>query len=196
MVSDAAVCYNEEKHDVMNTYIYTHMYIYLYTYICIYICCNRNQCATSECWSRKWYARLAGRKIKRDEQIRSMPAIKDKETGKRRELTGEEKERIVNNIDEARGRRLRKLKIAENKARAEKMRKSTRRSPSWWANEVRKPRAGKRTRTRRKKTQKEAKSTRKRKLANEGSEIKHEWERQRLKEKQTKVRGKRKEAKA
>ena len=37
--------------------------------------CNRNQCATSECWSRKGYARLTERKIKRDEQIRSMPAI-------------------------------------------------------------------------------------------------------------------------
>lgn len=62
---------------------------------------------------------LAERKIKRDEQIRNMPAIKDKETGKRRELTREEKERTVNNKDEARGRRLRKLRIVENKAKTE-----------------------------------------------------------------------------
>ena len=48
-----------------------------------------------------------------------MPAIKDKESGERRELIGKEKEAIANRIDEARIRRLRKLRIAENKAKAE-----------------------------------------------------------------------------
>ena len=50
-----------------------------------------------------------------------MPAIKDKESGERRELTGREKEVIANNIDEARSRRLRKLKIAENRAKTEEI---------------------------------------------------------------------------
>ena len=47
-----------------------------------------------------------------------MPAIKDKESGERRELTGKEREVIANNIDEARSRRLRKLRIAENNGAA------------------------------------------------------------------------------
>ena len=47
-----------------------------------------------------------------------MPAIKDKESGERRELTGKEKEVIANSIDEARIRRFRKLRIAENMAKA------------------------------------------------------------------------------
>ena len=48
-----------------------------------------------------------------------MPAIKDKVTGEQRELTREEKERIMTNKDDARGRRLRKLRTAENRAKAE-----------------------------------------------------------------------------
>ena len=86
------------------------------------VSCNSKQCASSECWSRKGYARLAEKRIERDKQIRNMPAIKDKESGERRELTGKEKEMIANNIDEARSRRLRKLKIAESRAKAEEVR--------------------------------------------------------------------------
>ena len=83
---------------------------------------QQDQCATNECWSRKAYARLAKKRIGRNDQIRNMPAIKDKETGEQRELTSEEKERVMTNKDEARERRLRKLRISENKAKAEEIR--------------------------------------------------------------------------
>ena len=51
------------------------------------VSCNRNQCATSECWSRKGDMRLAKKRVERNDQIKNMPAIKDGETGKPRELT-------------------------------------------------------------------------------------------------------------
>ena len=51
-------------------------------------------------------------------------AIKDKESGQERELTRFEKERIIENREEARRRRLTKLRIKENKERAEDIRKA------------------------------------------------------------------------
>ena len=50
-----------------------------------------------------------------------MPAIRDKESGEQRELTRGEKERIMTNKDDARGRRLKKLRTAENRANAEEI---------------------------------------------------------------------------
>ena len=55
-----------------------------------------------------------------------MPAIKDKETGERRELTRSEKDRIAANMDEARNRRLQKQRIAENKAKAREIKEHRR----------------------------------------------------------------------
>ena len=82
--------------------------------------CNRNQCAANEC-------RLAENRIRRDKRINNMLAIKDKESGEKKELTGREKEMIANSIDEARSRRLRKLRIVENRARAEEVREHRKR---------------------------------------------------------------------
>ena len=45
------------------------------------VSCNSNQCASSECWSRKGYMNLSRKKFERNEQIRNMAAINDKETG-------------------------------------------------------------------------------------------------------------------
>ena len=38
------------------------------------VSCNRNQGATTDCWSRKRYTILAGKTTRRDEHIRNMPA--------------------------------------------------------------------------------------------------------------------------
>lgn len=66
--------------------------------------------------------RLAKKRTERNDQIRNMAAIKDKETGEARLLTKDEKERIMANRDDARERRFRKLTISENKAKAEEIR--------------------------------------------------------------------------
>ena len=60
--------------------------------------------------------------FERNEQIRNMAAIKDKEMGEERHLTKDEKERIMANREEARRRRLRKLSISESKETTEKVR--------------------------------------------------------------------------
>lgn len=61
--------------------------------------CNKKQCIPAECWSRKGYMNLSKKKKVREEQIRSMAAIKDKESGQERQLARWEKERIIANRD-------------------------------------------------------------------------------------------------
>ena len=72
--------------------------------------CNRNQCISSECWSRKGCINLSKRKEERKWQLRNM-AIKEKESGQERELTRFEKEGMIKNREEAMRRRVTKLHI-------------------------------------------------------------------------------------
>ena len=62
----------------------------------------------------------------REEQIKNMAAIKDKESGHERQLTSWENERVIANRDEARRRRLMKPRIIENQEKAEDIRRTIR----------------------------------------------------------------------
>ena len=66
---------------------------------------------------------LPRKKRVRNEQIRNMSAIKDKESGEERNLSKWEEERITANRDEARKTRLMKMRISESKEKAEEVRR-------------------------------------------------------------------------